>query len=290
MFEIITNPLRRAISKVDALPLLNSLSPSGARIYSEEEKQGYLKSQELAQRCALDVSLMLAPGWTEKQAVVAMETWLRDHGVKSFFHKPFAWWGDRTKFVGVKNYSDYQGTDRRLLEHEPFILDVAPILNGYVSDIGFSGLIGDHAEYSRGIAFLDSLRVEIPKLVTNLNHGASVWRAVDRKIQAAGYENIHAEYPLGVLGHRVFRTLNKIDVTVLNFGWQSYWELASRGIFGQVLNQDYEGPMDGMWAIEPHIGGANWGLKFEEILVVEQGQASWLSPIPHWNHKRTFTR
>jgi hypothetical protein len=44
--------------------------------------------------------------------------------------------------------------------------------------------------------------------------------------------------------------------------------------------------MEGLWAIEPHIGGGNFGMKFEEILVVEGGQASWLSNDSIWSLKR----
>ena len=203
-----------------------------------------------------------------------------------FFISHFAWWGNRTRFDGIHNYKAYQATSRRLLENEAFILDVAPIVDGYVSDIGYSGVIGSFEGFDQGVAILEDLRRQIPELVMALNNGRSVWNAVDLKIKAAGLENIHAKYPLGVLGHRVYKTKGALDITLLNFGWQSYWELASRGIFGQIMNADYDGVMDGLWAIEPHIGGRGWGMKFEEILVVENGRASWLDPNPAWLTKR----
>lgn len=286
MFEDLISPMRRAISKVEVLPIVSRLSPSGARTHNDEEKNGYVESQRLAQRCALEVAQMLQPGWSEKEAARAMETWLRDHGVQSFFHKPFVWWGDRSRFAGVRTYWDYQATSRRLREGEIFILDVAPMVDGYISDIGFSGVIGENPAFDAGIEFLQSLRRDIPALVTSLGNGAAVWRAIDQKIKDAGYENIHAKYPFGVLGHRVHRSKGRWDVSMLNFGWQSYWEFTSRGIFGQLLDADYHGSMDGLWAIEPHVGGADFGMKFEEILVVENGAASWLSEESLWSLKR----
>lgn len=286
MLDFILKPIKRVLSTVDRIPLLDALSPSPLAPVTEADKAGYSRSQGLAQQCALEIGTLLQPGWTEKQAARAMEIWLRDNGVKSFFHKPFAWWGSRSRFDGINSYKEYQATERRLLENEPFILDVAPIVEGFISDIGFSGIIGQNPAFDQGISFLESLRSEIPGLVQSLSSGGAVWKSVDEKLKKAGYDNIHQIYPMGVLGHRVYKTTAKIDASVLHFGWQSYWELASRGIFGQLLTEDFEGKMDGLWAIEPQIGGVNWGMKFEEILLVENGQARWLNPEPTWFIKR----
>jgi hypothetical protein len=67
---------------------------------------------------------------------------------------------------------------------------------------------------------------------------------------------------------------------LVNFGWQSYWEFLSRGLFGQLLNGNFAGDLTGLWAIEPHLGTTGpcaFGAKFEEILVVEGGKAHWLA-------------
>ena len=287
MIDFILKPIKRVLSTMHRIPLLDALSPSPLAPVTEADKAGYLRSQGLAQQCALEIGNLLQPGWTEKQAARSMDIWLRDNGVKSFFHKPFAWWGSRSRFDGIKTYKQYQATERRLLENEPFILDVAPIVEGYISDIGFSGIIGQNPAFDQGIAFLETLRRDIPGLLQSLSSGGAVWKAVDEKLKNAGYDNIHQIYPMGVLGHRIYKTTPKIDASVLHFGWQSYWELASRGIFGQLLTEDFEGKMDGLWAIEPQIGGPNWGMKFEEILFVENGLARWLNPDPHWFIKRT---
>lgn len=288
MMNEFISPLRKVMSKVDALPLLSKIAPTAAKSVSAKARAGYENSQKLSLKCAFEIGKMIQPGWTEKEAARAMEAWLRDHGVKTFFHKPFVWWGDRTRFNGVKTYWDYQPTSRRLLEGEIFILDVAPIVDGYISDIGFSGIIGENESFDKGQKFLSTLRDEIPVLVNELRHGASVWRAIDMKIKSAGYENIHASYPFGVLGHRVHKAKNQLDISLLHFGWQSYWEFTSRGLFGQLLDSQHIGSMEGIWAIEPHIGGTNFGMKFEEILVVENGNASWLEPQTIWAMKRNL--
>ena len=103
---------------------------------------------------------------------------------------------------------------------------------------------------------------------------------VDLYLSACGYENCYRLYPFSVLGHRVHRVRSEAAAMaqLLNFGWQSYWEFLARGLFGQLLNGDFRGDLTGLWAVEPHVGGADFGAKFEEILRVENGHASWLSP------------
>ncbi len=263
-------------SRINSLPFLSKMSPVANRSYSEDEKLGYATSQKLAQQCAVEIAGMIQVGWTEEHAAQLMEVWLRDHGVKVFFHKPFVWWGDRTRFVGVKNYWNYLPTKRRLVEDEIYILDVAPIVNGFVSDIGFSGCFGESDDFDRGIQFLESLRAELPSLAVAAMNGDHLWKSIDQRMTASQYENIHATYPFGVLGHRLHRNTGTIEANFIHFGWQSYWDLLSRGLFGQLLNRDFQGDLRGLWAIEPHIGGRNFGLKFEEILVVEDGKAYWL--------------
>ena len=37
---------------------------------------------------------------------------------------------------------------------------------------------------------------------------------------------------------------------------------------------------DGLWLVEPHAGKGETGAKWEEILVIDQGQARWLQDRP----------
>ncbi len=41
-------------------------------------------------------------------------------------------------------------------------------------------------------------------------------------------------------------------------------------------------PAPGLWAVEPHIGFGEVGVKFEELLVITEGDAHWLDDdVPH---------
>lgn len=270
--------LTRAMSAVPSLPGLHWISPSAPSLPTQEALSGYFQAQSLARAAAQEVASLVRPGWTEKQAASLLDTYLYDSGVRSFFHKSFAWYGERTRFNGIAKVTQFAPSHRVLREKEVFILDVAPIVNGFICDIGYSTCFGENAEFEKAQSFLNDLRGLIPALFQGNATGQTVCESVDSLIQSAGYEAIHHLYPFSVLGHRVHQGVNETgSFSLLGFGWQSYWEFLSRGLLGQLLNQDYRGKLEGLWAIEPHLGARDFGIKFEEILIVEKGQARWLS-------------
>ncbi len=272
----------RTASKVTTLPVLRRMSPTAERMPSREEREAFLACQRLAQRAAMEVASLAQEGWTEKQAANLLTTYLRDCGARSFFHEGFAWFGERTRFTGIHGYRGFMPSGRRLAAGEVFILDVAPIYRGYSSDIGYTTSLGPCPALDKAKVFLAQLRADIPALFNGRRAGEDIWNNVDDKIREAGYDNIHQLYPFSVLGHRVHNHMpgENFRLKFLNFGWQSYWSLMSRGLFGQLLNPRFNGSLAGLWAIEPHIGGAGFGAKFEEILVVPPGggPAHWLDP------------
>lgn len=275
--------LSRQASKVSSLPFLNFVSPAAPAILGERARYGYLACQRLAYAAVKEVAALLQDGWTEQQTAALIDTYLKDHGVRSYFHKPFVWFGERTRFDGVRNYAQYSPSRRVVRENEIVILDVAPVLGGYTADIGYTCALGLNPELEKFQQYLLTLRAEIPNLFLELGRGGAVWNALAQKISAAGFENIHQLYPFSVLGHRVHEKMPRgLPVSVLNFGWQSYWSLLSRGLFGQLLNADHEGTLQGLWAIEPHIGIPGAGAKFEEILVVEKDRVYWLEEKAPW--------
>lgn len=271
----------RTASKISALPVLAKVAPPADRPVTQEEREGFLACQKLARRGAAEIASLIREGWTEKQAARLLNTYLRDSGVKAFFHEAFAWYGERTRFTGIRGYRQYQASDRVIRPGEIFILDVAPIYKGYVCDIGYTASLGPNEMLDKARAFLARLRSDIPRLFDGARTGEDIWNTIDDRLREAGYDNIHERYPFSVLGHRVHRVKGEaLHVGFLNFGWQSYWSLLSRGLFGQLLNAHHNGGLMGLWAIEPHIGGMGFGAKFEEILVVPgYGKpAEWLDP------------
>ena len=165
-----------------------------------------------------------------------------------------------------------------------FILDVAPIYQGYIADIGYTHSLGKNPALEKVKSCLSHFRNRIPELFSGKLTGSQAWKVIDDEIRGYGYLNIHKKYPFSVLGHRVHETNERFSkIKFLNFGWQSYWTLLSRGLFGQLLNGDFEGDLKGLWAIEPHLGTKYFGAKFEEILVVDEKGATWLEDKPQYN-------
>ncbi len=271
--------LPKAASRLSALPGLRWISPPAAADPSDEDLAGFLRSQELAQAAVAEIARHVREGWTEQQAASLLNTYLQDCGVRSFFHRAFAWFGDRTRFEGIRRYDEFSPRPRVLRPGDVYILDVAPIYRGYLCDIGFTACLGENAAWSRAEQFLRDLRGAIPSFFREAIRGADVWDRIDERFREAGYDCIHALYPFSVVGHRVHAVASeRAPLALLNFGWQSYWEFLSRGLFGQLLNRDYSGDLRGLWAIEPHLGDpSGFGAKFEEILVVTDQDAYWLA-------------
>jgi Xaa-Pro aminopeptidase len=254
--------------------------------------------QRLAYRCAETVGAGLEPGVTEREAAARMRRWLLDRGVDDWFHLPFAWFGDRTAFVGFHLPHQFFPTNRRLEEGMPYILDVAPIVGGYTADIGYSACLGENAVHARLCADLAEYRELVLAGVRSGRTLRTVYDDVDRLLERHGYANRHRRYPFGVIAHRVgvvsgrgprptiggfgvraLRSLLHDAVVGRRNGWSPLW--------GPGRASDHPAT-PGMWAVEPHIGFRGVGVKFEELLVVTDGDAFWLDDdLPHVRRWRT---
>lgn len=262
------------------LPRRRKLSPGMA--------EGLAESQRLAYACAKAVASELREGWTEVQAARLMLAWLGDHGVSDYFHKPFAWFGERARFDGMAGFRDTLPSGRALAAGESYILDVAPVYRGYPADIGYSSSLGPSSDLRRGRELLIELRSQIQGLFNHASSGSGISggdisAAVTRRIEKAGYEARHHWYPFAVLGHRLHPMAEGWrPPTWTPFGFAAVTHLLWEGIYPDLLNEEHRGELNGAWAIEPHLGGKNFGCKFEEILIVEGGGARWLSEQAPW--------
>ncbi|MGH3788546.1 MAG: M24 family metallopeptidase [Pseudonocardiaceae bacterium] len=254
---------------------------------------GFRELQQLAYAAAQSVASTLEPGVTEKQAARRIRQYLTDRGVQDWFHTPFAWFGDRTTFRGFRIPLQFFPTNRRLADGMPFILDCAPVRDGYVADIGYAGCLGTNRIYDQLMGDLAEYRALI---VGRVNDGLplqQIYRDVDALIARQGYDNRHRIYPGRVIGHQVGKVHSRLPkFVVAGFGIRALQTLASDLI---VERMHHRSPLwaddeischpatPGLWAVEPHIGFRGVGVKFEEILVVPtDGDAYWLDDdLPH---------
>ncbi|MEU3522886.1 M24 family metallopeptidase [Streptomyces sp. NPDC038707] len=259
--------------------------------------RGFKRVQRLAYECAEAVAARLAPGVTEREAARMQREWLRERGVRDWFHLPFAWFGDRTAFADFRVPLQFFPTDRALEPGMPFILDLAPVYEGYPADVGYSGSLGVNPVQDRLMADLEAHRELILLEVRERRPLREIYQDVDRLMVRQGYANRHRAYPFGVIAHKVDRVRpRRWSPHLFGFGTQSL-----RGLVSDALHGHREGwsplwspyrfsdhpPRPGLWAVEPHLGFRGTGAKFEEILVVTDSRdaeesAFWLDDdLPH---------
>lgn len=261
--------------------------------FDDTDLDRFRELQQLAYRCAQAVGDWLEPGVTERQAAARLRHELVAAGVQDFFHIPFAWFGDRTAFRHFKTPLQFFAGGRRLEEGMPYILDCAPVVDGYTADIGYAGKVGDNAIWDRIALDLREYRELIVHEVRQHKPLNEVYAAVDALITAHGYDNRHKVYPGRVIGHQVTRVTSRgfAGVNVLGFGVRTIQtlgrELVSERRHGRSPlwadgRSSRHAPTPGLWAVEPHIGFRGVGLKFEELLVVTDDDAYWLDDdVPH---------
>ncbi|MGN4070979.1 M24 family metallopeptidase [Burkholderia gladioli] len=273
-----------------------------------EELAQFRAAQQLAFQCVESVGEMLRPGMTERKASSLMFEWASDHGVRDWLHKPFAWFGDRTAFEGFSGLKHLGGfnlaffpSDRRLENGMPVILDIAPVVDGTVVDVGYALSMGDNPIQEQLLDDLAAHRELIVSLVKARRSLAEVAREVDELCRRQGVEPRHKAYPFKVLAHRVARLhspgtprfvarfgLNSTRNLLLEQaragkaqGWSPLWSADRRS--------DHA-PTPGLWAVEPHLGFGGVGAKFEELLVITDDDAYWLDDeTPHvrrWRAKQ----
>ncbi len=248
------------------------------------DKEKLLKAQNLSYSCAIEIAKELREGWTEKQTAKLMDTYLKDHGIKSFFHTSFAWFGPRSAFYGMKNYLDFLPKKKQVFqEGDVVILDTAPIVDGYIGDIGFTFSKSPNEELKKAREFLIELRANIKKSFYEKKPTSSVWQEVDALIKKNAYTNCYERYPFSVLGHRVGKAkAHNWNSFAFGFGIQAYLTTLAGGLKESLLTKNHASKPIGAWAIEPHIGLKNFGAKFEEILLVTEDSVEWLTDeVPH---------
>ena len=276
--------VRTTLSRFKSVPGLSLISPSSTKSPSQSDLEGFQRAQALSFEAAVTVGQILRPGMTERQAAALIDDFLADHGVKSFFHTSMVWFGERSRFMGFTQKTDALPSRRVLQEGEVIVVDTAPIVNGYCGDIGFAFSLEPNAELIKVRKYLLEFRRNLRDWFAGPMTTKEIWEKVDADLKANGYDNIHARYTYHVLGHRVHKMpLQKLKPLFANpYTQHAYWAFMSRGLFPELLTPWHEGEKLGLWALEPHLGAAGFGAKFEEILVVDKDKCYWLDEhVPH---------
>lgn len=259
-----------------------------------EYVRGIANAQRVAREAILTVALGVRPGDTEREVCARITRELELARVRHWLHTPYAWWGERTRF-------DWQGrwetnalpTERRLEPGEAYILDVAPIVDGFPADFAYSDVAGtfgaeDSTPHHALISELSRLKTALLEWATPRASNDQVCARVEASIHAAGLDVIHTRYPANVLGHTLEGFPNfSSGAPRIGTGFQLPLLLTyAKGI---VLHQLWGTPYPflrargpgrplGLYAVEPHLGKGKFGAKFESVLLVDGTETRWLDP------------
>ncbi len=273
----------------------------------EFENLELIKSlQKTAYQACAEVQESLFIGITEKEAASLLKENLKQKGIHHYFHRPFAWFGDRTGFkdfskpFDIKNLKvpnlknplphfgkEFLPSQKKLANNMPVILDVAPTEKGFAVDIGYSFMVGESEEHQAALEYLKVLRKKIIELVKEDCTIKELYLEIEKDLTENQYKNCHGLYPLGVLGHRIGRLPKSFlpNLSIMGFEPPAYAYLLKHMAKKNApfLTENENATLaDGLWAIEPHIGKENFGVKFEEILVKRGSEIYWLDDsLPH---------
>jgi len=200
-------------------------------------------------------------------------------------------------------------SNKKLEKNTVVILDVAPVVNGCAADVAYTYIFGNRPDASQALKDLEPYRDLILEMVKKEKYLSEIYTAVDDLLKQQGYESAHKVYPGEVLGHKIGKLpfLELPSLNILGFDAQSLTYLVGENIraqfndfvtkglgifnnFGSTQKSPLWGPVSnyvatpGLWAVEPHIAKSDFGVKWEEILVVTQNNAYWLDDdLPHVN-------
>lgn len=268
--------------------------------FTDGELDEFRRWQSVSYAVLGEVAERLEPGVTERDATRwAMKAYRRE-GADRYFHLPVALFGERTALPEQWTTQSFWPTDRVLEPGDAVILDASPVFGGYVVDTSLSWVASspDAARAAaHGAAMADNLAYRA-MILDAVRAGATfreIAAAVDTHMTQRGDRNCHALHPEAVLGHRVVRITDPsavpppdgsgFDPTVLGWFVRGIAAATEHGVpsptWADRPTSDHR-PSPGLWAVEPHVGRGDIGVKWEELLVIEAGDACWLDDdVPH---------
>ncbi|HWZ87327.1 MAG TPA: M24 family metallopeptidase [Polyangiaceae bacterium] len=271
------------------------MSPRGAS--STELRAAYVNGIANAQRVARDAILAVAPsvkpGDSERAVCARIERELSRAKVAHWLHTPYAWWGERTRFDWRGSWeANALPSERVLQEGEAFVLDAAPIVSGFPADFAYSGVASASSSASAShaalLAELTQLKRELVAWARESASGSALCQRVAGKIQGAGMDVIHTRYPAQVLAHTLEGFPNWCSSAPrIGTGFQLPLLLtyATGIVFHHLVGAPYPflnagapGHVQGLYAVEPHLGQGTLGAKFESVLLVDGDETRWLDP------------
>lgn len=234
----------------------------------------------------------LEAGVTEQEVARRIMRRYLDAGARAFFHLPVVLFGERAGLPGAWGIREFYPTERRLEEGDSVILDASPIFGAFMVDTSYSFAFGGNDAHRAMMLDIAEYRDSVLADVRAGRSFKAIAEDVRASLAAKGYDAAHAKHPGEVLGHRAVKRavlpwtwrIRGLDGLSLSWFGREDGRAKKRGLSSSPLWNDRDAsdhaPTDGLWLVEPHAGAPAGGAKWEEILVIQDGEAAWLDDEP----------
>jgi len=115
------------------------------RISPRYTLEGILDARRRSMQAVEEIAALMRPGMTTREAITAADDQLRRMGASHNWHPTYVRFGPDTQSPPVQR-TDY---DRKLQEHDIFVLDIGPVWNGHEGDYGDTFVLGADADRLR---------------------------------------------------------------------------------------------------------------------------------------------
>ena len=258
--------------------------------FSSSELDRFRSLQQTCFGIQSQLATELQAGVSEREIASELFDRYRRAGAGNFFHLPVVLFGERTGLPGRWGIGKFYPRDVKLEPGDAVILDGAPLFDGFMLDTSSSFAFGSNPKHDE---MMRSLLVQRTKIHDAVNRNLSfveIAQAVADDCKSLGYEGVHEKHPGEVLGHRAVRVrgpqgwrLRGSDGASLSWflmkSAQAKYSAKQSPLWNRSASSDHA-PTDGLWLVEPHFAGPEFGAKWEEILVIEGGRARWLEDEP----------
>jgi hypothetical protein len=261
-----------------------------AKGFSTTELDKFRSLQRTCFAIQSELASELEEGVTEKEVASELFGRYRKAGAGNFFHLPVALFGERTGLPGRWGIGKFFPRDVTLKVGDAVILDGAPLFKGFLLDTSYSFSFGPNPKHDEMMRSLLVQRKKIHDAVSRNVSFLDIAQAVADDCDALGYEGVHEKHPGEVLGHRAVRVrgpqgwrLRGSDGASLSWflmkSAQARHMPRQSPLWNRNATSDHA-PTDGLWLVEPHFANGEFGAKWEEILIIEKGEARWLEDDP----------
>lgn len=106
---------------------------------------GILDARRRSMQAVEEIAALMQPGMTTREAIAVADSHLRQMGASNNWHPTYVRFGPDTQSPPVQP-TDY---DRKLQEHDIFVLDIGPVWDGHEGDYGDTFVLGADADRQR---------------------------------------------------------------------------------------------------------------------------------------------